>query len=140
MEKNWKVESLNPNGVPDESLSKLERPQEGKTLRLLLRKYLEESKDFNEAVDKALDKLGLSIPSRIFGCTGWKSRIQLIIENYSVERIEFKEIETRFPLNSIRIRDKRINSEFWIKTSLFMENISEPIQVFKDVKIRWVRN
>ncbi len=115
--KNGTTEKLNENGIPKESLSELENPKANKTFKAILKNKIIESINFDEAIDKTLEELGLSVPSRIFGCTGWKSRIKIKIAKFSARELNFDDVETEFPLN--KLQNANITSEFWIKRSLF---------------------
>jgi len=152
----WKIakkgttEKLDINGVPKESLTELENPRRNRTFRKILKEKIKEVNNFDEAVDKTLDELGLSVPSRIFGCTGWKSRIKIKVENFKEEYfkeeyIKFDELEFKFPLDRLQQKpdglqqtSNRLSTEFWIKKVLFKDNISKPLKLFKDVKVRLI--
>ena len=113
--KNETTEKLDENGVPKESLFELENSKANKTFKTILKNKIIELNNFDEAIDKTLEKLGLSIPSRIFGCTGWKSRVKIKIEDFSIKKLNFSNVETKFPLNKLQ---NNITSEFWIKRTL----------------------
>jgi len=136
--KNGTTEKLDKSGVPKENLSELENPKENKTFREILRKKIEEIDDFDEAIDETLDKLGLSVPSRIFGCTGWKSRIKIEIKDFEEEYIRFDELEFEFPLNTIQQNGNQLSSDFWIRKSLFKNRTDNPLKFFKNVKIKLI--
>jgi CRISPR-associated protein Cmr1 len=121
--KSGKTEKLDNNGVPKENLRELET--EKKNFRSLLIKYIKETNNFNEALDKTLDELGLSVPSRIFGCTGWKSRIQLMPQKHSTFQLNIDNIEFNFP--------KGVNSKFWIEKTLF--NNKKVLNFFENVQV-----
>ncbi len=131
IKKRQNTETLNKNGIPDNNLSKLEKPNENKTFEKFLIKNIFQTQDFDEAIDKALDELGLPVPSRIFGCTGWKSRINIKIEEFSRNEFNFSNLEKKFPLNFLNI-----NSGFWIENSLFDKN--EEITLFTDIKTKLI--
>lgn len=42
-----------------------------------VRKYIENGKNSEGAEDQALGDLGISLPSRIFGCKGWQGRVKI---------------------------------------------------------------
>ena len=134
IKKQQNIETLNTNGIPDDNLSKLEKPKENKTFQKLLIKNISLTQKFEEAIDKTLDELGLSVPSRIFGCTGWKSRIAIKIYDFSKHKLSFDNIETNFPLD--KLQNTNITSNFWIKKSLF--DNKEEITLFKDIKIKLI--
>ncbi len=139
--KNGATEKLNENGIPKESLTELENPKTNKTFRAILKSKIMESQNFDEAIDKTLAKLGLSVPSRIFGCTGWKSRIKLEIEGFEKENISFDNLEFEFPFNKLQQNgqiQKSLNTKFWIKKILFKDNISSSLKLFKNVKIKLI--
>jgi len=122
--KDEKTEPLNDIGVPHEVLTELENPSEEKTFKKLFKKYLlEDGLEYDEAIDKTLETLGLSVPSRIFGCTGWKGRLQLDIADYYIKKISLSEIDTNY----------LINGKFWIKKVLFHDRNS--IKVFENIKL-----
>ncbi len=118
----WKVvkggdiERLNKDGIPEEIL---------KDNKSLLIEKIKESENLDEATDKVLEELGLSVPSRIFGCTGWKSRVSIKVEGFSEEELSINDIEFAYPDN--------INSKFWIEKVLF--GGKNTIKIFKDIKI-----
>ncbi len=73
----WKVVKkgevrFDEKGVPRENILELENPQINKTFRILLKEKLSKTRDFDRALDETLNEIGVSVPSRIFGCTGWK--------------------------------------------------------------------
>ena len=136
--KNGTTEKLDENGVPKESLSELENPKENKTFRETLKEKIKETDNFDEAIDKTLDKLGLSVPSRIFGCTDWKSRVKIRIEDFGEEYVRFDELEFGIPLNAIQQNRNQLRSDFWIRQSLFKDKTDKPLKFFKDVKIRLI--
>ena len=129
------IGKIDKNGVPKENLFELENPKVNRTLRQILRKKIKEINNFDEAVDKSLDKLGLSVPSRIFGCTGWKSRIKIEIDNFEEEYIKFDKLEFEFPLNHNKQKSK---TDFWIKKNLLNDNTKNSLNFFKNVKIKLI--
>ena len=135
--KNGTTEKLDKNGIPRESLPELENPKENKTFREILIKKIKEVDNFDEAIDETLDKLGLSVPSRIFGCTGWKSRIKIEIKDFEEKYINFNNLEFRFPLNKFQER-RQLNTNFWIRKVLFKDNSHNPLKFFKNVKIKLI--
>ena len=139
--KNGTTEKLDGNGVPKESLSELENTKANKTFKAILKNKIIESNNFDEAVDKTLDELGLSVPSRIFGCTDWKSRVKAEIIEFEEEDISFDNLEFKFPLNKLQQNEqtqKSLNTKFWIKKILFKDNISSSLKLFKNVKIKLI--
>ncbi|WP_457636073.1 type III-B CRISPR module RAMP protein Cmr1 [Persephonella sp.] len=138
--KNGNTENLDKNGVPKENLAELEDPKVNKTFKEILKGKILKTDSFDKALDKTLDELGLSVPSRIFGCTGWKSRIKLEIEEFEEEYLNFDNLEFRFPLNRLQQskekNTKQLNTNFWIKKNLFKDNINTPLSIFKNVKIK----
>ncbi|MCX7760367.1 MAG: type III-B CRISPR module RAMP protein Cmr1 [Hydrogenothermaceae bacterium] len=115
-------------GFPKENLSELEK-QKQKTFQEILQKNLVSSNNFEEAIDNTLNELQLSVPSRIFGCTGWKSRVKIEIKNSKKVYIRLNDLDFNYPLNKI---NRNLNSKFWIKKVLFKDN--EFIKLFKDVE------
>jgi len=124
--KDGKVERLNEKNVVSENLHELEKKM-GKSLNKLIKKYLKNSSSLDEAIDKSLNTLRLSLPSRIFGCTGWKSRLSILIRDFDVVELRYSDLEFSFP-DPLSKKD----IEFWIKKSLFHEN--ETIKVFSNIK------
>jgi CRISPR-associated protein Cmr1 len=131
--KDGETEPLNSEGVPTEVLSQLENPLQGKTFKNLFKKYFfKEKLAYDKAIDKALEELGLSVPSRIFGCTGWKSRINIKVDkNYGSEILRIDNIDFTFPLDKLGK-----NSYFWIRKSLFNEE--KELKFFKNVEIKLI--
>ncbi|WP_022846690.1 type III-B CRISPR module RAMP protein Cmr1 [Desulfurobacterium sp. TC5-1] len=129
--KNGKTEKL-IDGIPQESLTELKDKGKVKNFQDILKRKLTETNSLDEAIDKTLDELDLSVPSRIFGCTGWKSRVKILIESYSVTEIDFNGIEFRFPLDRLSL-----NSRFWIKKTLFNKDIKK-LKLFKNIKVKLV--
>ena len=128
IERKQNTETLNKNGIPDDNLSNFENPKENKTFETFLTKYISQTQDFDDAINKTLDELGLPVPSRIFGCTGWKSRIIIEIEEFKEKEYHFNNVEDDFPSD--------VNSNFWIKKSLFAEK--EKITLFTDIKVKLI--
>lgn len=98
-----------------------EKVDENKLKKYLL-EHVQEKKDtlINDALNK---EQGISLPSIIFGCTGWKSQIW-------IKKIENETIE----LNKDKINYKCLkDSEFWINKSLFNNN--NQITLFSNVSI-----
>ena len=122
-------EKLNNNGIPDENLRKLENLKEGRTFKNLFKEEFLETNNLDEATDKALEKLGLTVPSRIFGCTGWKSRVKLIIKDYESTTLNIDNIETKYPFS----KDIPINTTFWIKKLIFRN--SKEVSAFQNIKM-----
>ena len=140
----WKIvkegttEKLNEKGIPMENLAELENSKKNRTFRIILKEKIKEVNNFDEAIDKTLDELGLSVPSRIFGCTGWKSRIKIEIEDFKGEDIEFNRLEFKFPLNKLQQNSNQLSTKFWIKRILFKDDDSKPLKLFlfKDIKVK----
>lgn len=131
--KNGKTESLNNNDVVADSLKELENPKVNHTLNQILKSHLRnnnDNKSFDEMIDQSLEELGLSVPSRLFGCTGWKSRIAIKIDSYEEIKVKFNELDFIFPFND----STKFNTEFWIKQNLFQNKNSEII-LFKNIKM-----
>ena len=139
--KNKATEKIDEKGVPKENLHELENSKENKTFSELLKSKIERTNSFDKAVDEALNELGLSVPSRIFGCTGWKSRVKAEIIEFEEEDISFDNLEFEFPLNKLQQNEqtqKSLNTKFWIKKILFKDNISSSLKLFKNVKIKLI--
>jgi len=131
--KNGKTENLNNNNVVSDSLKELENPKIDRTLNQILKSHLKNNNDdksFDEMVDQSLEELGLSVPSRLFGCTGWKSRIAIKIDSYEEIKVKFNELDFTFPIND----STKFNTEFWIKQNL-VQNYNSEIILFKNIKL-----
>ncbi len=133
--KDGKTERLN-NGVPNDNLKKLEKPKEGKTFEKLLYKNIIETNNLNEAFDKTLEELGVPVPSRIFGCTGWKSRIGIEIKSFEEEELYFNSLNFDFPISRIIYKGRQLNTRFWIRKILFKDREDIPIKLFKNIEIK----
>ncbi|MEO1783995.1 type III-B CRISPR module RAMP protein Cmr1 [Thermodesulfobium sp. 4217-1] len=131
--KNGKTENLNSDNVVIDNLSELEDPKIGRTLNQILKNHLKNNNDdksFDEMLDQSLKELGLPIPSRLFGFTGWKSRIEVKkIDSYE-EKLRLNELDFNFPSSD----SIKVNTKFWIKKNLFENNNSEII-LFKNIKL-----
>jgi len=113
---------LNSEGRPCENLKYEEFKRKLKENLITFSKF-EKNFVFDRVIDKTLEDLKISVPSRIFGCTGWRSRVEVRIKNYSVRDINSDNIDL----------SKFINSSWWIKKILF--NNKERIITFENVKI-----
>jgi len=122
----WKV--VKDGITENENLRCLENPKNNKTFENILKNKILTSSSFDEAVDKTLEDLKLSVPSRIFGCTGWKSRVKIEILNFKEENLKFDELDSSF----------LINTKFWIKKTLFNDRQNEPLEFFKDVEVKLI--
>ena len=111
------------------------KPQEKLEYEKFRKLFLEELKEvlkninndninLDEIIGNVLQESNISIPSRIFGCTGWKSRIEIKIEDFTKKEIE---------LNNL-ILNKPINCGRWVNKTLF-NNDENKITVFENVKI-----
>ncbi|WP_028992360.1 type III-B CRISPR module RAMP protein Cmr1 [Thermoanaerobacter thermocopriae] len=130
--KNGNNEKLNNNNVVADNLGELENPKEERTLKqIFLKRLLREgdNKSFDNILDESLEDLGLSVPSRLFGCTGWKSRVDIEISSFIKQELNFREIDFNFPF-----KENGINTEHWIKSVLFQRKDSK-IVLHKDVKL-----
>ena len=108
----------------DSRKEKLDQEEFLKELNCLL----EEQKEFSiiYAKRKVLEKLGISIPSQVFGCSGWEGFMKIIkIEKFSKDRFNNP---LKFP--SYIYRDKNNNSSsrwklgipyFWGKCKISLE-------------------
>ena len=110
---------INENGIPKEKLDYEEFKK--KVYEELLNKD-EVFNSFEEIEDKILKNLGISTPSRVFGCTCWKSRVRIKDINFETEILDENKINNDFLINTC----------FWIKRSLFNNNSN--INVHKNVK------
>jgi CRISPR-associated protein Cmr1 len=110
--------SLSTNGVPDEKLDY--NKFKNKIYDLIKNNNFE---NFEQLQDEALKSLDISISSRVFGCTGWKSRIKIKDISYTKEILNRDEVNDKFPPN--------INTNFWISKSLF--NDKKEITVHKNI-------
>jgi CRISPR-associated protein Cmr1 len=107
-------------------------PKENLEYEKFKKKFYEElDKGFNsieEVEDKILKDLGISISSRVLGCTGWKSRIKIKDIRFEEKILEIGEINTNYP----------VNSRFWIKKTLF--NDTHNIKVHHNVNFTLLVN
>jgi CRISPR-associated protein Cmr1 len=105
-------------------------------------------KDHNELIDITLAELGVPLPARIFGCTGWESLIRIkeikIIKNnkdnynYPVGKIKFDELEYKNSRGNIIIPAWYFNKGFLgpfeitfeIKNKSISNNILYPLLNF----------
>lgn len=96
--------------------------------------------DLEEISDEILSQMGISLPSRIFGCTGWKSRVEIENIKYDLNTLKLDDIDTEF----------LINTDFWTKKVLFngkkelkyIENIQVDFKIspnFKDEFLRFLK-
>jgi CRISPR-associated protein Cmr1 len=108
--------SLNTNGIPDEKLDY--NKFKNKIYDLIKNNNFE---NFEQLQDEALKSLDISISSRVFGCTGWKSRIKIKDISYTKEILNRDEVNDKF----------WHNTGFWISKSLF--NDKEKINVHKNI-------
>jgi CRISPR-associated protein Cmr1 len=117
--KRGQIENLDDNGIPIDSLLS----KDNKTFPDILLKHIRDGNigddfNFDKEVDNVLNELELPVPSRIFGCTGWDSRVNIEILEYCTNKLNLKEIEFNFPND--------VESKFWIEKILFqsMNNIN----------------
>jgi len=88
--------------------------------------------DMDSLIDKAfekieeIEKIKISVPSRLFGCTGWKSRVDIEIKSFKPIKYCKDEIEFQFP-------EGQINSEGWLNRVLFEDG--SVINVYEDVEL-----
>ena len=108
-----------------------------KTFEKIRKEAFEEynKKEISDIKEYIIKKLPLTAPSKIFGCTGWKSRIKIEIDNFEEEYIEFNKLEFEFPLNHNK---QKSTTDFWIKKSLFNDNIKNSLKFFKNIKIKLI--
>jgi CRISPR-associated protein Cmr1 len=111
-----KIIILNTNGVPDEKLDY--NKFKNKIYDLIKNNNFE---NFEQLQDEALKSLDISISSRVFGCTGWKSRIKIKDISYTEEILNRDEVNDEFPRNT----------RFWISKSLF--NDKKEITIHKNI-------
>jgi CRISPR-associated protein Cmr1 len=114
------------NGKPTETLNYKEFIEK-------LEKKLKnnEEYDIEKLTDETLSKLKkpISIPSRIFGCTGWKGKIRIKKISYEKsKKLEKNSMNFKYPLNKM---NNPKDSKFWIYKSLF--NGKKEIFVFENV-------
>jgi len=107
---------LNTNGIPDEKLDY--KKFKDKICELTKNNNFE---NFEQLQDEALKSLNISVSSRVFGCTGWKSRIKIKNINYDQETLNKNNVNDKFPLNT----------RFWILKSLFGNK--EEITIHKNI-------
>jgi len=67
-----------------------------------LKSNLRKTTDLDEAEDMALAKQDISLPSRIFGCTGWKGQIK--IEDIKIKKVTVQ-VYLFIPLNKPVVND-----------------------------------
>ncbi|SFQ19231.1 type III-B CRISPR module RAMP protein Cmr1 [Caldicoprobacter faecalis] len=82
--------------------------------------------DMDSLIDKALEEIEISVPSRLFGCTGWKSRVDIEIKSSKPKKHSKDGIEFKFPKG-------QINSEGWLNRVLFQDGSA--INVYEDVEL-----
>lgn len=134
----WKViinkntEKLNDKNVIADDLREFKDLRGKKaTFRQILFERIakrEDYKCFDEVLDDVFEELGLPVPSRLFGCTGWKSRVDIRRISYKEEEIESKNLDFKFPFS----KDSKFNTEFWIKKSLF--NNENKVVLYKNIE------
>ncbi len=127
-------EELNKDGVPSDNLNDYIKKYNDKgtkeTLESLLKQELLHSDYYWKAIKKVLDKLKLPLISQLFGCTGWKSAIQIKNIEYSTSTLEKNSINYGFLYD--KLENTRTNSsKFWTDKLLFNEKDS--INLFEDV-------
>ena len=87
-----------------------------------------EGYNIEELIDETLNELNISLPSRIFGCTGWKGRIRIKEIIYKKKEICKDNLDFYLPLNKLNK-----NSRFWIQKCIF--NNGDKISIFEDIII-----
>jgi len=93
------------------------------------KKFIEKRKE-NPTKDEfeILQELGITLPSQIFGCTGWKSRIKIKkIENIKTFELKKNSIDYNF------LFDKDNNTKWWSNKLLFDKK--DKITLFKSFDI-----
>jgi len=97
-----------------------------------------------EVADQILEEMEISVPSRIFGCTGWKSRVEIKNLRGNTLSIEKRRLNYYFFINRIEIRGRKLNTKFWIEKSLFKDketlNFFKNVQFILSVKEYWWEN
>jgi len=124
----------NHDGVPsdniDDYVKKYNKNNHAKeTFNSLLVTELEKS-DFKNALKKTLEKISLPLSSIIFGCTGWKSQVQIKVISCNTKTIKKSEIDFSYLYN--RINSKSNDSKFWSNKLLF--NDKDKIKAFANIK------
>lgn len=123
---------INQSSVRDRSLASTARKKEINDL--LWKKIWQPDKkgegqlEWEEMLDEIMEKQKITVPERIFGFTGWKSRVTLRIEDYECTEIKEGDFEYKFPA--------RIDSSLWISKNIF--NGKSQIKVYKNIRLRLI--
>jgi CRISPR-associated protein Cmr1 len=93
------------------------------------KKFIEKRKEnLTQDEFEILQELGITLPSQIFGCTGWKSRIEIKkIENIETFELKKNSIDYNF------LFDKDNNTKWWSNKLLFDKK--DKITLFKSFDI-----
>ncbi|MEG6570500.1 CRISPR-associated protein Cmr1 [Thermohydrogenium kirishiense] len=111
--KREEIEKLNDDGVPTVNLEEIAKEESFRVIALKHLQYKNVTNDFDEEIDKVLEELKLPVPSRIFGCTGWRSRVNIRTELAEEKSLQKVNLEFKYPDD--------INSKFWINKNIFKE-------------------
>jgi len=133
---NIATEKLNKKGVPADNIEDYiknynKENNKKENFESLLGKELEND-DYDLAINNVLEKIKLPLISRIFGCTGWKSQIE--IKEIEFNNFELNKFDIDFGALYEKLRDslRTQNSEFWSNKLLF--NDKDKIILFDNVK------
>jgi len=130
------IGKMSEKGIPSDNLDDYvkgynKRNKIKETFYSLLEKELKDY-SYNNALINVLNKIELPLPSKIFGCTGWKSQIE--IERIDFSKYELKKSDIDFSalydkLNTVQTQ----SSEFWANKLLFTDK--KEIILFEDIQI-----
>ncbi len=99
---------LNEKNVPNEKV-------DYKALNKVLKDFVVsgnfKEKNVSQIIDEEFDKQKITVGSRLFGCTNWRSRITILDIQYKRRELAIFEIK----------KDYLVNAEFWINKSLYNE-------------------
>ncbi|HHY90212.1 MAG TPA: type III-B CRISPR module RAMP protein Cmr1 [Clostridiales bacterium] len=103
-------------------------------------KFLEQVNQFLEkeelslvdAKRRALEELGISIPSQVFGCNGWEGFVKIKKLKEEPEKFQDKEeSEELLDENNKSLSKEKLGSPFWGKCKIFLEIADE--EVWKNI-------
>jgi len=97
--------------------------------------YKEFIKKRREDLDKKdfeiLDEMGITLSSQIFGCTGWKSRIEIREIYFKTEKVNKNDIDFTF-----LHENEENDTEWWCDTILFGKR--KYINAIKNIKVTFI--
>lgn len=86
--------------------------------------------DLAKLSDELLTEMGISLPARVFGCTGWRSQVEIRKVTGTKREIKQQELQCQF---------KGISTQFWTNSTLFgnkkSDNSSQNTSIFLFKKI-----